>query len=92
MLHPGAINVFPPNAEHLYRAGSSMEDYHGQMNAENFEKWIVEKWILSLLSVTVLNSAFYHCLQIEKLLSAYTKEADMISWFCKKGMNCNKTM
>jgi hypothetical protein len=48
MLHPGGINVFLPNAEHLYRAGSAMGDYHGQKNVENFEKWIVEKWILSL--------------------------------------------
>jgi hypothetical protein len=45
MLHPGGINVFLPNAEHLYRAGSVMGDYHGQMNAANFEKWTVEKCI-----------------------------------------------
>jgi hypothetical protein len=44
------------------------------------------------LSVTVLNNAFYHCLQIEKSLSAYTEKVDMISWLCKKGMNCSKTV
>jgi hypothetical protein len=48
MLYPGGINVFLPNAEHLYRARSAMGDNHGQKNADKFEKWTVEKWILSL--------------------------------------------
>jgi hypothetical protein len=42
MLHPGGINVFLPNAEHLYSAGSAMGDYHGQMYAANFEKCTVK--------------------------------------------------
>jgi hypothetical protein len=59
MLHVGGINGFLPNAALIYMAGSATGDYHGQMNAENFEKWAVEKLIPNLpaQSVTVLHNA-----------------------------------
>jgi hypothetical protein len=71
-----------------------MGDYHGQMNAADFEKWVVKKLIshLSPQSVIVLHSAPCHCLQIEKPPLAYAIKADMISWPLKKDMNCNETM
>jgi hypothetical protein len=69
-------------------------DYHGQMNAANFEKWAVEKLVpyLPAQSVIVLDNAPYHCLQNDKPPSAYAIKADMISWLRNKGVNCNETM
>lgn len=80
--------------QNIYKAGSAMGDYHGQMNAANFEKWVVKKLIPSPppQSVIDLDNSPYHCLLIDKPPSAYTVKADMISWLCKKGMNCNETM
>jgi hypothetical protein len=70
-------------------AGSAVGDYHGQMNAADFEKWVVKKLIphLPSLSVIVLDNAPYHYLQIDRPLSAYAIKADMISQFRKKGTN-----
>jgi hypothetical protein len=64
------------------------------MSAANFEKWVVEKLIpnLPLQSVIDLDISPYHCLLIDKLQSAYTVKAFMISWLCRKGVNCNETM
>jgi hypothetical protein len=45
MLHVGENNGFLPNAELIHRAGSATGDYHGQINAAKFEKWVVEKMI-----------------------------------------------
>jgi hypothetical protein len=94
MLHAGGINGFIPNAALTYKAGSSTEDYHGEMNTANFEKWAVEKLIPNLpaQSVIVLDNAPYHSLQINKPPSAYTIKTDMISWLHKKGVNCHETM
>lgn len=40
-LHVGEISGFLPNVKLIYRAGSATGDYHGQMNATNFAKWII---------------------------------------------------
>jgi hypothetical protein len=40
-LHVGEISGFLPNVKLIYRAGNAMGDYHGQLNATNFAKWIV---------------------------------------------------
>jgi hypothetical protein len=73
---------FFPNATLIYKAGSATGDYHGQMNAANFSNYAVKKLIPNLpaQSVTVLDNAPYHCLQIDEPPSAYATKADMISW------------
>jgi hypothetical protein len=94
MLHVRGINGFLPNAELIYKAVSAKGDYHGQMNAANFEKWAVEKLIPNLpaQSVIGLDNAPYHFLQIDKPPSAYAIKTNMISWLHKKCVNCNETM
>jgi predicted O-methyltransferase YrrM len=64
------------------------------MNAENFEERLVEKLTprLTPQSVIVLDNAAYHCPHSDKSLSAYAINTDMISWFHKRGVNCNTTM
>jgi hypothetical protein len=54
MLHVGGINGFLPNAALIYKAGSAAGDYHGQMNAADFEKWEVEKLIPNLPAQSVI--------------------------------------
>jgi hypothetical protein len=43
ILYVGGINGFIPNAELIYRQGVQWGDYHGQMNAADFEKLAVKK-------------------------------------------------
>jgi len=39
MLHVGELVDFFLHAHHIYKAGLEAGDYHGQMNATNFENW-----------------------------------------------------
>jgi hypothetical protein len=90
----GGINGFLRNAALNYKAGSAMGEYHGQINAANFEKWAVKKLIPNLpaQSVIVLDNAPYRCLQIDKPPSSYAIRADMIACLRKKGVNWSETM
>jgi hypothetical protein len=63
MLHVGEISKFVPSAEVIYRVRSAMDYYHGQMNAANFEKWVVPHLLPQ--SVIALDNAPYHCFQTE---------------------------
>jgi hypothetical protein len=44
MLHAGGTNGFVPNAQLVCKVGTAT-DYHGKINSENFEKWVVEKLV-----------------------------------------------
>jgi hypothetical protein len=58
MIHAGGENSFVENALLMWKADSNTEDYHSQMNFQNYEKWLREKLIpnlppnLSLLLIT----------------------------------------
>jgi hypothetical protein len=40
----------------VYKAGKAMGDYHGQINSDNFEKWVNEKVIPHLATPRLLSS------------------------------------
>jgi hypothetical protein len=60
MVHTGGIIGFLHNAALTYKYKSATGNYHGQMNAANFEKQLVEKpipylhtqYIIGILSLT----------------------------------------
>ncbi|KAF8782117.1 hypothetical protein HNY73_012444 [Argiope bruennichi] len=43
IVHAGSSTGFIPGAQLIYKASTKTGDYHGQMNYENFEKWVLEK-------------------------------------------------
>jgi hypothetical protein len=94
VLYVGETNGFVRNAALTYKASSAAGNCCGQMNAADFEKWVVEKLIPSLPSQTVivLDISPYHCLQTDKPLSAYVIKVGMISWLFKNGVNSNEAM
>jgi hypothetical protein len=61
------------------------------MKSANFEKWVVVKLVPNLPphAVIVLDNAPYHCIQVDKLPSAYALKSDMISWLRNNGVDCN---
>ncbi|XP_023724109.1 uncharacterized protein LOC111873546 [Cryptotermes secundus] len=87
ILHAGTSNDFIPEAKLVYKAGGATGDYHGQMNGHNFQKWLTEKLVPHVppQSVMVLDSAPYHCVQIDKPPTPYSLKKDMISWLRHKG-------
>jgi hypothetical protein len=46
----GGSGGFVEGCELVYKAGKATGDYHGQMNSDNFEKWVNEKVIPRWLS------------------------------------------
>jgi hypothetical protein len=71
IFHVDIINGFLQNAELIYKAGKSTDDYHGQMNDVNFEKWVRNKLIPSLPtnSVAAMDNAPYHSMKVDKVPS-----------------------
>ncbi|KAF8764364.1 hypothetical protein HNY73_022443 [Argiope bruennichi] len=62
IVHAGSSTGFIPGAQLIYKASTKTGDYHGQMNYENFEKWVLEKLIPNLRpkSVVCMDNAPYH--------------------------------
>ncbi|XP_068081808.1 uncharacterized protein [Anabrus simplex] len=82
IVHAGCEDGFLEGALVIFKAGKTSGDYHGQMNAENFEKWIREKLLPNLPknSVIVLDNASYHCVQQNKPPTKYAVKKEMKSW------------
>ncbi|KAJ4427362.1 hypothetical protein ANN_24982 [Periplaneta americana] len=47
MVHVGSRSGFLNNASLVYKAGTTVGDYHGQMNNENLKKWVRENLLMS---------------------------------------------
>ncbi|XP_076545701.1 uncharacterized protein LOC143305550 [Osmia lignaria lignaria] len=82
IVHAGGKDGFIKGTELIFKPRTTTGDYHGEMNASNFEKWINEKLIPNLptKSVVVMDNAPYHSVQINKPPSTYSKKQEMILW------------
>ena len=77
----------------IYKAGLEAGDYHGQMNATNFEKWEAKKLTSNFppQPVIVLDNSPYQWLQVDRPLSTCIVKTGMI-WLCRKGIVSDETM
>jgi transposase len=75
-------------------AGTASGDYHGQMNADNFEKWLNEIVIPKLppASVLVMDNPSYHRRHVDKPLSASALKKEMINWLERHGVQCDTSL
>jgi transposase len=91
VMHIGSSNGFLEGAGLVFRAGTVSGDYHGQMNADNFEKWLSEIVIPKLppTSVLVMDNAPYHGRQVDKPPSASALKKEMIDWLERHGVQCD---
>jgi hypothetical protein len=69
ILHAGGKNGLVPGSLLVFKTKSSTGDYHSQMNAENFQKWLREILIPKLQphTVVVLDNAGYHNIQVKNM-------------------------
>lgn len=82
VVHAGSESGFVPGAALVFRSGLATGDYHGQMNRDNFEKWLLEKLLPNIPpeSVVVLDNAPYHSHIEDKVPTKYSTRPQMISW------------
>nr|XP_012143884.1 PREDICTED: uncharacterized protein LOC105662865 [Megachile rotundata] len=79
IVHAGGEDGFVNGAELIFKANSTTGDYHGQMNSENFEKWLTQKLIPNL---TKLN----------KTPTKNATKKQMIEWLLKNNVTHAESM
>ncbi|XP_063537531.1 uncharacterized protein LOC134746889 [Cydia strobilella] len=87
VVHAGHENGFVPNALLVYSTKSKLADYHHDMNASNFNKWLEEKLILNLdkPSVVVMDNASYHSVVKNKAPTTQTNKPQIKEWLTQHG-------
>ncbi|XP_023937205.1 uncharacterized protein LOC112045306 isoform X2 [Bicyclus anynana] len=86
ITHIGSSEGFLEGGQWIFEAKKGDGDYHGEMDAHNFEKWF-EK-ILNKVepgSVIVLDNAPYHSRLVERVPNMSWRKADIQTWL--KGKN-----
>jgi transposase len=80
--------------ELVYKAGKATGDYHGQMNSDNFEKWVNEKVIPNLAtpSVIVMDNAPYHRKQVDQPPTKSSLKKDRLEYLRRHGVPCEEGM
>ncbi|RVE50547.1 hypothetical protein evm_004774 [Chilo suppressalis] len=86
IAHAGTKSGFVKNALLMFRSQSKSADYHDDMNATNFLKWMTEKVVPNLpeKSLVVMDNAPYHCTQINKAPTMSSSKSHMQEWLRQK--------
>lgn len=94
VVHAGSSTGFLANAQLVYKASTKSGDYHGQMNYENFEKWVLEKLLPNLQpnSVVCMDNAPYHTIVENRTPTKYSTKNVMINWLKTNGIHCDEQM
>lgn len=69
IVHAGSEKGFVPNALLIFTGKNKQEDYHSEMNAQNFTKWVTEKLLPNITepSIIVMDNAPYHSIITNKV-------------------------
>lgn len=88
VLHAGGEEGFVANGLLMFKSGLKKGDYHGDMNYDNYEKWIKEQLIPNLKpnSVLVIDNAPYHNKQVNPAPTSSWKKQDMQKWLTDNGI------
>ena len=94
IVHAGGKGGFLNGTDLIFKSPTTNNDYHGQMNAVDFEKWIREKLLPNVPpnSVIVMENTPYHGVELNKPPSKYSTKKDMIQWLAENNIPCTKTM
>lgn len=88
IAHAGGKNGFIPNGLLIFKSKTKSLDYHDDMNAQNFMRWM-EKQIIPNLepnSIIVMDNASYHTTQINKVPTLGSLKSEMQTWLKAKGL------
>ncbi|KAH9640930.1 hypothetical protein HF086_015625 [Spodoptera exigua] len=82
IVHAGSEKGPVPNSLLVFSSKSKMADYHHDMNAVNFNKWLREKLIPNLNepSVIVMDNASYHSIIVNKAPTSQNRKDDIREW------------
>ncbi|XP_028132054.2 uncharacterized protein LOC114327584 [Diabrotica virgifera virgifera] len=94
ILHAGNENGFIEGAEAKFSSKSTLLDYHGEMNQENFLLWfenqLPKSW--SEPSLIIMDNAPYHSMLLEKAPNTSSTKSDIKVWLTNKNLPFNDTM
>jgi transposase len=82
IVHAGCESGFLENSLVIFKAGLVTGEYHGQMNAKNFEKWVTDRLLPSIPanSIIVMDNAPYRTVEHNKAPTKYALKSEMMSW------------
>ena len=85
IVHAGSQYGFVPNTLLIFKSNQKTGDYHDNMNADNYRRWIEEKLVPNLPanSVLVIDNASYHNVQLEKTPTSNSTKRDMQDWLTR---------
>lgn len=88
IVHAGSEKGPVPNSLLVFSTKSKNADYHHDMNAENFNKWLKEKLIPNLEepSVIIMDNASYHSVIINKVPNTQTRKSNIREWLRDNGI------
>lgn len=94
VVHAGGEMGFINKALLIFKSHTTTGDYHGDMNAANFTKWLEQQLIPNLPphSVIVMDNASYHCLEKNKKPTSVTVKAKMQEWLTQKSIDFSPNM
>lgn len=94
VLHVGNEYGFLDGAGLVFRTTGKLADYHGDMNSENFEKWVKEVLLPRLppRAVIVMDNAKYHSRELDKAPTSGSTKKKMHDWLVEKGIDYDKSL
>jgi transposase len=89
VLHAGNSDGFIEGASLVFSSTAKTSDYHDNMNAVLFTKWMEEQLLPSLEkpSLLILDNAPYHSVEVEKQPVSSWKKRDIEKWLVEKNIS-----
>lgn len=94
IVHAGSEKGFIPNALLIFSGRNKNEDYHSEMNATNFTKWVTEKLIPNLpdACIVVMDNAPYHSVVQNKSPTSNNRVGEIKLWLTQNNIPYDETM
>jgi transposase len=94
IVHAGSQYGFVPNALLIFKSNQKTGDYHDNMNADNYRRWVEEKLVPNLPanSVLVIDNASYHNVQLDKPPISNSTKSDMQTWLTRHAITFRPDM
>lgn len=94
IIHAGGEKGFVPEALTMWKASTHTGDYHDNVNADMFMKWIKEKVLPNLepRTVLVIDNAPYHNVQIDKAPTSKSRKQEIKDWLSRHNIRFSDDM
>lgn len=94
IVHAGSEKGFVPNCLLIFSGQNKLEDYHSEMNAHNFTKWITEKLIPNLHepSIIVMDNAPYHTVVTNKAPTSSSRVDEIKLWLLENNIDFDPSL